>query len=67
MDPGRLDLEPSIGVEVGRELEQMGHAVRWWDQPTYLAGSVCTILSDTDRRLMTAGADFRRTSYALGW
>ena len=65
--PGRLDIENRVPVIVGEELGRLGHKVQWWPERTWLAGSVCAILRDGDSGLLMAGADPRRTAYAIGW
>jgi gamma-glutamyltranspeptidase/glutathione hydrolase len=65
--PGRLDIESRIASDVGQALTQLGHKVHWWPERIWLAGSVCAILRDGDGGLMVAGADPRRTAYAIGW
>lgn len=65
--PGRLYLESRIGRNVGDELASRGHEVHWWDESTWLAGSVCTIVSDHRNGVLHGGADPRRPAYVLGW
>jgi gamma-glutamyltranspeptidase/glutathione hydrolase len=65
--PGRLQLEASIGAQVGDELANRGHRVHWWEEATWLAGSVCAILADRKHGVLHGAADPRRPSYALGW
>jgi hypothetical protein len=38
-----------------------------WPPYTPSAGSVCAIAADRDKDLITAAADVRRVSYAIGW
>ena len=62
--PGVLCVEadiPSAG------LRDLGHRVDVWPERKYLAGSVVTIQSDLSTGLKWAGADPRRTAYAVGW
>ena len=66
-EPGRLNLEAPIGHEVGDQLSALGHDVAWWPERHWRAGSVCTIRADITRGIMTAGADPRRSAYAIGW
>jgi gamma-glutamyltranspeptidase/glutathione hydrolase len=65
--PGRLCVEADVGVVTGEELAALGHLVEWWPERRYLAGSVCTIQSDMRSGVKWAGADPRRTAYAVGW
>ncbi len=65
--PGVLCVEQDFGPEIGAELTGLGHQVDWWPARKYLAGSVATIRSDLQTGLKWAGADPRRTAYAIGW
>lgn len=65
--PGRLCLERDIGQATGEQLAKLGHDLEWWPERKYLAGSVVTIQSDLVTGLKWAGADPRRTAYAVGW
>ncbi len=65
--PGRLYLESRIDRATGDELASRGHKVYWWDESTWLAGSVCTIVADRERGVLHGGADPRRPAYVLGW
>ena len=55
------------GLSCAYHLARLGHKVQWWPERTWLAGSVCAILRDGASGLMLAGADPRRTAYAIGW
>ncbi len=66
-EPGRLNLEATIDPHVGDELAARGHDVNWWPERNWRAGSVCTIRADQKTGVMTAGADPRRSAYAIGW
>ncbi len=48
-------------------LAALGHRVEWWPERKYAAGSVTTIQSDLRSGMKWAGADPRRTAYAIGW
>ena len=50
-----------------RALAALGHRVEWWPERKYAAGSVTTIQSDLRSGVKWAGADPRRTAYAIGW
>ncbi len=65
--PGRLYLESRIAKQTGDALAAMGHKVYWWDDMTWLAGSVCTIVNDHAQGVLHGGADPRRPAYVLGW
>lgn len=65
--PGRLAMESRIDSDVGKSLAAMGHEVSWWPERTWLAGSVCAVLHDLESNIRYAGADHRRTAYAIGW
>ncbi|HEY6430497.1 MAG TPA: gamma-glutamyltransferase [Acetobacteraceae bacterium] len=65
--PGRLNVEADIGEDVIVTLAALGHVIERWPARKYLAGSVCTILSDQPSGVKWAGADPRRTAYAIGW
>ena len=65
--PGRLYLESRIPRETGDALAAMGHKLYWWDDMTWLAGAVCTIVNDHQRGVLHGGADPRRPAYVLGW
>jgi gamma-glutamyltranspeptidase/glutathione hydrolase len=65
--PGRLYLESRIDQAVGEELASRGHDVYWWNESTWLAGSVCTIVADHKQGVLHGGADPRRPAYVLGW
>jgi gamma-glutamyltranspeptidase/glutathione hydrolase len=64
--PGRLNLEGRIAKESGSALAGLGHKVEWWPDWTWLAGGVCTVVSEPEKRLLRAGADPRRASAAAG-
>jgi gamma-glutamyltranspeptidase/glutathione hydrolase len=65
--PDRLYLESRIDRAVGDELAARGHKVCWWDDMTWLAGAVCTIVNDRKNGVLHGGADPRRPAYVLGW
>ena len=62
--PGVLCVEE--GLPAG-DLAAMGHVIEQWPARKYLAGSVTTIQADLETGIKTAGADPRRTAYAIGW
>jgi gamma-glutamyltranspeptidase/glutathione hydrolase len=65
--PGRLSVEEGIDPGVAAELARRGHDVAWWPPWVWKAGAVCGIVVDPETGVMSAGADPRRESYALGW
>lgn len=65
--PDRLYLESRIDRSVGDELAARGHKVYLWDDMTWLAGAVCTIVNDHRHGVLHGGADPRRPAYVLGW
>jgi gamma-glutamyltranspeptidase / glutathione hydrolase len=65
--PGRLQLESRIERSAGDDLAARGHKVYWWEDSTWLAGSVCTIVADHKHGVLHGGADPRRPAYVLGW
>ena len=64
--PGRLNVEARIEKATGEALGALGHKVAWWPDWTWLAGAVCSIVSDPSTGVLKGGADPRRPSYALG-
>ncbi|MGE0222265.1 MAG: gamma-glutamyltransferase family protein [Acetobacteraceae bacterium] len=65
--PGVLCVEEDVGTSVGDALSALGHRVEWWPARKYLAGSVVTVRHDLATDVRWAGADPRRTAYAVGW
>ncbi len=65
--PGLLYVEADLGERVIEGLAALGHRVELWPPRKYLAGSVCTIVLDLETGVKWAGADPRRTAYAIGW
>jgi gamma-glutamyltranspeptidase/glutathione hydrolase len=65
--PGHLCVEEDVGSATCEALELLGHLIERWPERKYLAGSVCTIQSDLRTGVKWAGADPRRTAYAIGW
>jgi gamma-glutamyltranspeptidase/glutathione hydrolase len=62
--PGALCVEAEIPSE---GLAALGHVIEPWPERKYLAGSVVTIQADLNTGVKWAGADPRRTAYAVGW
>jgi gamma-glutamyltranspeptidase/glutathione hydrolase len=65
--PARLMLEARLPQELADRLSDVGHDVAWWPDWTWKAGAVCMIDSNPRIAQHDAGADPRRSSYALGW
>jgi gamma-glutamyltranspeptidase/glutathione hydrolase len=65
--PGVLCVEDDLGAATQSALGELGHTVERWPERKYLAGSVVTIQADLNTGLKWAGADPRRTAYAVGW
>jgi gamma-glutamyltranspeptidase / glutathione hydrolase len=65
--PGHLCVEEDVGSATCEALVALGHRVERWPERKYLAGSVCTIQSELRTGVKWAGADPRRTAYAIGW
>ena len=65
--PGRLEVERGFSPEVARRLSQLGHQVERWEFDTDTGSGACLILVDDEHGTLTAGADPRRDSYAIGW
>jgi gamma-glutamyltranspeptidase/glutathione hydrolase len=67
IQPGRLVLEARLPQSLADQLAGVGHDVAWWPEWTWKAGAVCMIDSDPRAGVHHAGADPRRSTYALGW
>jgi gamma-glutamyltranspeptidase/glutathione hydrolase len=65
--PNRLALEARMSESTFAGLEALGHDVLKWPDWTRLAGTVNTIIKDTKAGVLTAAADPRRATYAVGW
>ena len=65
--PGMLRLEAPIGEKTAKALTALGHTIEWWPAREETAGSTCMIQADLKTGLKLAGADPRRTAYAVGW
>ncbi len=64
--PDQLNVEARIERITGDALGALGHKVVRWPDWTWLAGSVCSIVSEPSAGILRGGADPRRPSYALG-
>ena len=65
--PDTLRLEQRLAETVGDALADKGHKVEGWPDWTWRAGGVCAITIDHHNGVLSAGADPRRMSYAIGW
>jgi gamma-glutamyltranspeptidase/glutathione hydrolase len=65
--PGLLCAEGRIDSATLGELGRMGHQVTKWPDFIASAGALCAICVDTEFGPRAAGADPRRTAYAIGW
>jgi gamma-glutamyltranspeptidase/glutathione hydrolase len=65
--PDELRIERRLAIEVGDTLAGKGHKIVTWPDWTWKAGGVCAITIDQASGVLAAGADPRRTSYAIGW
>ncbi len=68
--PGVLNLEGEIGADVADGLSRLGHKIEWLQNYDANSGAVCAIdassFSGGGNTALTAGADHRRESYAIG-
>ena len=65
--PGLVNAESRISPDVLAQLSRLGHRVEPWGDWEPRAGSLCTIVVDHERGLLTGAADPRRLAYAIGW
>jgi len=65
--PDELRIERRLAETAGGALGDKGHRVVTWPDWTWKAGGVCAITIDRNTGVLSAGADLRRTSYAIGW
>lgn len=65
--PGQMCAEGRIPQATLDELTAMGHSVTRWPDFIAQAGALCAICCDTPLGPRVAGADPRRTAYAIGW
>ena len=65
--PGALPV-PSVRWEAVRDgLAGRGHTIADWPEFVWRAGAVCVLRADRTSGVISAGADPRRSSYAVGW
>ncbi|PLZ02051.1 gamma-glutamyltransferase [Burkholderia sp. WAC0059] len=65
--PGQMCAEGRIPEATLAELATKGHQVTRWPDFIASAGALCAICCDTPLGPRVAGADPRRTAYAMGW
>jgi gamma-glutamyltranspeptidase/glutathione hydrolase len=65
--PRRVELEPGFDPIVATALTALGHDVHRWQWDGDTGAGVCVIRVDPTTRTLSAGADPRRDSYAIGW
>ncbi len=65
--PGRLYVEDRIAQSTREALAAMGHNVQTWSSISWSAGAVCAIWRDPATGQLHAGADPRRSAYAMAW
>ena len=65
--PGQFCAEGRIPDSTLAELASLGHQITKWPDFIATAGALCAICLDTEFGPRAAGADPRRTAYAMGW
>jgi len=65
--PGRLDLEASLGADVAEALAAKGHLVHMRPAISTNVSGVCAIHADLRSGTIYGGADPRRAARAMGW
>jgi gamma-glutamyltranspeptidase / glutathione hydrolase len=65
--PGLLQVEDRIGKKTLESLRGLGHDAKPWQSWEWLAGAVCTIVSDTQTGTMEGASDPRRPTAVAGW
>jgi gamma-glutamyltranspeptidase/glutathione hydrolase len=65
--PGVLHVESRVAQSVRDGLAARGHNVEDWPEFVWRAGAVCVLRKDRERGVISAGADPRRSCYAVGW
>ncbi len=66
-NPGQFNAEGRIPDATLAALAAKGHKVTKWPDFIAAAGALCAIRCDTEYGPRAAGADPRRTAYAMGW
>lgn len=62
-----VTIENRVGPNVTRALTDMGHHLNVTSDFTAAVGGMQAIVIDLEKSTMLAGADPRRTGYAVGW
>ena len=65
--PGLLQVESRVPQDVREGLARRGHLIEDWPEFVWRAGAVCVLRADRISGVISAGADPRRPSYAVGW
>ncbi|MFV0296098.1 MAG: gamma-glutamyltransferase family protein [Hyphomicrobiaceae bacterium] len=65
--PNRLALEARMDPATVTGLEALGHDIHAWPDWTRLAGTVMSVIHDTEAGVKVAASDPRRASWAAGW
>jgi gamma-glutamyltranspeptidase/glutathione hydrolase len=65
--PNRLAVEGRMDPATVSALSAMGHDVLAWPDWTRLAGTVMSVVHDTQAGVKVAAADPRRATWAVGW
>ncbi len=65
--PNRLSIEARVPTATIEGLRSLGHDLAPWPEWTRQAGAVCAVIHDRQHGVLTAAADPRRASYAVGW
>ncbi len=64
--PHLVRIERRVDAEARHRLADKGHSIELWPDFEPLAGAVCAVRRETRSGLLSAGADPRRLSYAVG-
>lgn len=65
--PGQVRAEPRIAPEVVKAVEALGHKIRTEPDWAEASGGMVIIMRDDKTGALFAGADPRRSCYAIGW
>jgi gamma-glutamyltranspeptidase/glutathione hydrolase len=66
-EPMVLKIETPLAERIGDALRAKGHEIQVWPRQATLAGGICAVKRQARDGVVTAAADPRRMSYALGW
>jgi gamma-glutamyltranspeptidase/glutathione hydrolase len=66
-EPMVLKMEAPLAERIGDALAAKGHKIQLWPRHAALAGALCAVKRRASDGVVTAAADPRRMSYALGW